>query len=155
MSAIALYASVGAELTRYSVDAEAATLTKCETVTLPANVQYAWPHALTSQAGAMFAGGENIVAVFAIDQRTGEPRLIQHAETHGIHCRTFHIDPAGRLLVAAHIMSLPVKDGDGVRIVPARLAVIRVGTDCKLIFARAYDVDVGDRTMFWMGMVPL
>ena len=22
-------------------------------------------------------------------------------------------------------------------------------------FARAYDIDVGDKTMFWMGMVPL
>jgi 6-phosphogluconolactonase len=27
--------------------------------------------------------------------------------------------------------------------------------DGKLTFVRKYDVDVGDKTMFWMGMVPL
>jgi 6-phosphogluconolactonase len=30
-----------------------------------------------------------------------------------------------------------------------------MGDDGKLIFVRTYDVDVGDKTMFWMGMVPL
>jgi hypothetical protein len=30
-----------------------------------------------------------------------------------------------------------------------------MGEDGKLTFARKYDVDVGDKTMFWMGMVPL
>ena len=29
-------------------------------------------------------------------RETGEPTLIDHAETRGIHCRTFHIDPSGR-----------------------------------------------------------
>jgi 6-phosphogluconolactonase len=109
----------------------------------------------TAQAGAVFGGGENTIAVFEIDQRTGEPHPIQHLETHGIHCRTFHIDPSGRLLVAAHIMSMPVKDGDAIRIVPARLSVFRIATNGTLTFVRAYDVDVGSRTMFWMGMVPL
>ena len=27
--------------------------------------------------------------------------------------------------------------------------------DGKLTFARKYDIDVGDKSMFWMGMVPL
>src|SRR5437879_7556479 len=42
-----LYSSVGPVLTHYDVDvdAEAAALTKRASVTLPANVQYAWPHA--------------------------------------------------------------------------------------------------------------
>ena len=31
----------------------------------------------------------------------------------------------------------------------------RIGDDGKLTFARKYDIDVGDKTMFWMGMVPL
>ena len=56
----------------------------------------------------VFTGGENSLVVFAIDQSTGEPTPIQHVDTRGIHCRTFHIDPSGRLLVAAHIMALPV-----------------------------------------------
>jgi 6-phosphogluconolactonase len=103
----------------------------------------------------VFAGGENTLAVYRIDAGTGEPMLIQHIDTHGIHCRTFHIDPSGRLLVAAHIMGLPVRDGAAVLTVPANLAVFRIGADGKLDFVRKYDVDVADKTMFWMGMVGL
>ncbi|MBV8133126.1 MAG: beta-propeller fold lactonase family protein, partial [Alphaproteobacteria bacterium] len=103
----------------------------------------------------VFGGGENNFAVYSIDQATGEPRLIQHVDTRGIHCRTFHIDPSGRLLVAAHIMPLLVKDGTGVRTIPASLAVFRIAGDGRLDFVRKYDVDVGDKTMFWMGMVEL
>jgi 6-phosphogluconolactonase (cycloisomerase 2 family) len=101
----------------------------------------------------VFAGGENTLAVFAIDPASGEPHPIQHVDTHGIHCRTFHIDPSGRMLVAAHIMGLPVGDGETIREVPAVLSVFRIGDDGRLAFARKYDVDVGDRQMFWMGMV--
>jgi 6-phosphogluconolactonase len=104
------------------------------------------------QGRAVFAGGENTLAVYAIDPATGEPKLIQHMDTHGIHCRTFHIDPTGQLLVAAHIMGLPLPDGS---VVPARLSVFRIGADGHLTFVRAYPVDVGERTMWWMGMVPL
>ena len=101
----------------------------------------------------VFAGGENTLAVYAIDPETGEPSPIQHVDTRGIHCRTFHIDPSGQILVAAHIMGLPVKDGAAIREVPACLSVFRIGADGKLDFVRKYDVDVGDRQMFWMGMV--
>jgi 6-phosphogluconolactonase len=101
----------------------------------------------------VFAGGENSLAVYAIDPATGEPNLIQHVDTHGIHPRTFHIDPSGRLLVVAHIMGLKRRDGDAIRHVPARLSLFRIAADGRLDFARAYDFDVGDRTMWWMGMV--
>jgi 6-phosphogluconolactonase len=101
----------------------------------------------------VFAGGENSLAVYAIDPATGEPNLIQHVDTHGIHPRTFHIDPSGRLLVVAHIMGLKRRDGDAIRHVPARLSLFRIAADGRLDFARAYDIDVGDRTMWWMGMV--
>jgi 6-phosphogluconolactonase (cycloisomerase 2 family) len=104
---------------------------------------------------AAFVGGENNLATYAINQETGEPTLIAHADTHGIHCRTFHIDQSGRLLVAAHIKPLYVRDGAQVRQVPACLSVFRIGNDGKLDFVRKYDVDVGNHTMFWMGMVPL
>ena len=67
----------------------------------------------------MFAGGENTFAVYEIDATTGEPVPIQHVDTCGIHCRTFHIDPSGRMLVAAHIMALRVREGTAIRIVPA------------------------------------
>src|SRR5580693_4529008 len=41
---VALYANVGADLTHYDVDVAGAELIRRETVTLPAGVQYAWPH---------------------------------------------------------------------------------------------------------------
>ena len=101
----------------------------------------------------VFAGGENSLAVYAIEQSTGEPTIIQHIDTRGIHPRTFHIDPSGRLLVVAHIMGLTVREGSSLRAVPTRLSLFRIGADGKLEFVRAYDVDSGDRTMCWMGMV--
>ena len=101
----------------------------------------------------VFVGGENSLAAFAIDPASGEPNLIQVEDTRGIHPRTFHIDPSGRLLVVAHIMGLKVRDGDALRDVPARLSVFRIGDDGRLAFLRAYDVPVGERTIWWMGMV--
>jgi 6-phosphogluconolactonase (cycloisomerase 2 family) len=103
----------------------------------------------------VFVGGENNFAVYTINPASGEPSLIEHVDTRGIHCRTFHIDPSGRLLVAAHIMPILVKDGAALRTVPASLAVFRIKDDGRLDFIRKHDVDVGDRTMFWMGMVAL
>ena len=103
----------------------------------------------------VFKGGENSIVVYAIDQSTGEPTPVQHAETQKIHPRTFHIDPSGRLLVAEHNLPANVRDGDAIRTVPAGLSVFRIGDDGKLTFVRKYDVAVGDKTMFWMGMVPI
>jgi 6-phosphogluconolactonase (cycloisomerase 2 family) len=110
---------------------------------------------IEAEGKPVFAGGENTLAVYSIDAATGEPTLVQHIDTRGIHCRTFHIDPSGRMLVAAHIMALPVREGAAIRIVPASLAMFRIGEDGKLDFVRKYDVDVADKTMFWMGMVRL
>ena len=107
------------------------------------------------QGKPVFKGGENSIVVYSIDQSTGEPTPIQHIETQKIHPRTFHIEPSGRLLVAQHNLPVNVRDGDAIKTVPAGLSVFRIGDDGKLIFVRTYDVDVGDKTMFWMGMVPL
>jgi 6-phosphogluconolactonase len=103
----------------------------------------------------VFVGGENSIAVFAINQDTGEPTLIQNIDTRGIHVRTFALDPSGRILVAGNMMQLSVHDKDGVKTVPASLAIFRVRSDGKLEFARKYDLNVGSRNMFWMGIVPL
>jgi 6-phosphogluconolactonase (cycloisomerase 2 family) len=103
----------------------------------------------------VFVGGENTLAVYAINQSTGEPTPIQHVDTRGIHCRTFHIDPSGRMLVAAHNVPVLMRDGAGVKPVPACLSVFRIGSDGTLDFVRKYDVDTRDKIMFWMGMVAL
>jgi 6-phosphogluconolactonase (cycloisomerase 2 family) len=95
------------------------------------------------------AGGENSVAVFAVDQTTGEPQRIQNIDGRGLQLRTFAIDPSGRTLAVASIMSL--KDGT----LPAGITVMRIAADGRLSFVRKYDVDVGDVQQFWSGMVTL
>jgi 6-phosphogluconolactonase len=103
----------------------------------------------------VFAGGENGIAVFAIDPSTGEPTLVQSIDGRGITLRTFALDPSARMLVAASQNALPVRDGGAVKTFPAGLSVFRIGADGKLDFARKYDVDVGDRNQFWSGVVAL
>ena len=103
----------------------------------------------------VFKGGENSIVVYSIDQSTGEPVQIQNIETHAIHPRTFHIDPSGRMLVAQHNLPVDVKDGNAIRTAPAGLSAFRIGDDGKLTYVRKYDIDVADKTMFWMGMVKL
>ena len=103
----------------------------------------------------VFRGGENSIAVFSIDQKTGEPTLIQHADPRSMHVRTFAFDPSGRMMVTAAIKPLLVREGADVKNVPAALSVLRVGADGKLDFVRKYDVDTGGRLQFWMGIVGL
>jgi 6-phosphogluconolactonase (cycloisomerase 2 family) len=100
-------------------------------------------------------GGENNVAVFAIDQTTGEPTLLQHSAAHAIHLRTFSIDPSGRLLVAASILPMAVREGHTVATLTAGLSVYRIGSDGTLDFVRKYDINTGQRMQFWSGMVTL
>jgi len=108
------------------------------------------------QGKNVFAGGENSIAVYAIDQDTGEPTLIQNIDTRGMRPRTFALDPAGRVLVAANQEPFLVREGALVRTVPASLAVFRVGADGKLDFVRTYDVAASkSRNMLWMGIVPV
>jgi hypothetical protein len=90
---------------------------------------------------------------FSIDLSSGEPTLLQRIDTRGFHPRTFHVDPSGHLLVAAHIEAMGVRDGDAVRHVPARLSTFRIRDDGRLDYVRSYDVEVGKAFMWWMGML--
>jgi 6-phosphogluconolactonase (cycloisomerase 2 family) len=103
----------------------------------------------------VFAGGENNVAVFAIDEASGEPTLIQNIDARTNHLRTFAIDPSGRLLVAASIQPIAVREGEDVRTLPAARVVYRIGDDGKLAFVRKYEVETGKAMQFWTGIVPL
>jgi 6-phosphogluconolactonase len=103
---------------------------------------------LVYQANRASGGGENAIAVYSINQKTGEPTLIQNADTHGTEPRTFALDPSGRILVAANQNATPT--------VPASLAVFRVRGDGKLDYVRKYDVETDRGTnLFWMGVVAL
>jgi 6-phosphogluconolactonase len=103
----------------------------------------------------VFPGGENNIAVFSIDPSSGEPTLIQNADVHGIHPRTFALDPSGRMLVVANLQTMLVRDGDAVKTVPANLATYHVGPDGTLAFVNSYEVETGDAQQFWSGMVTL
>ena len=103
----------------------------------------------------VFGGGENSIAVWTINQQTGEPGLIQNIDVRGNQPRTFGIDPSGRMLVVGNIQPIAVRNGDSVTTVPADLTVFRIGPDGKLTFARKYDVDTSAGTQFWSGMIAL
>jgi 6-phosphogluconolactonase len=107
------------------------------------------------QGKKVFAGGENSIAVFSINQSTGEPALIQNIDGRGIQLRTFAIDPSARLVVAASLQPLLMREGATIKTLSAGLTVFRIGGDGKLTFVRKYDVDVGSKTQFWGGMVTL
>src|SRR5262245_20778668 len=107
-----LYSAVGPELTLYDMDVDAATLTRRSTVTLPASVQYAWPHPskpffyVVSSNGEPGRGntptGDNHVAiVFRIDPSTGA--LTKHGQEQPLPSRPIHasVDTTGRFLLIA------------------------------------------------------
>ena len=97
-------------------------------------------------------GGENSVAVWKIDPRTGEPTRIQNAPAHGFELRTFTIDPSGKVLIAASTTPLMLADGGTVS---AGLSVWRIGADGKLTFARKYDADTKSGIQFWCGLLTM
>jgi hypothetical protein len=103
----------------------------------------------------VFSGGESNIAVYAIDQATGEPKAIQHADIRAAHPRTFSLDTGASILVAGSLAPTAVREGGKVVDVPAGLSVFRVGTDGKLDFVRKYDLDLGGRLQWWSGMVAL
>jgi 6-phosphogluconolactonase (cycloisomerase 2 family) len=96
---------------------------------------------------------ENSIAVYAINPDSGEPTLIQNADTRGVHPRTFALDPSGRMLVVANMEGALLRNGEEVRSVAATLSVLRIGADGKLEFVRKYDQERGG--LFWTGMVAL
>jgi 6-phosphogluconolactonase len=97
------------------------------------------------------AGGTNNIAVFRLNEQTGEPSLIQNINTQGFTPRTFSVDPSGRMLVVGN--QTTTRAGD--RTVPANLAVFRIRADGMLDFARTYDVTVGLKPLWWTGLVAL
>ena len=107
---VALYTNVGADLTHYDVDVAGGTLIKKATVTLPAGVQYAWPHASrrylyvatsSSASGYGAAGTEHHVTAFQIDPASGA--LTKHGESIRLPTRPIHMTldiPSENILVA-------------------------------------------------------
>jgi 6-phosphogluconolactonase len=109
----------------------------------------------TANGVTVFAGGENSIAVYALNISSGEPTLVQHADTRGLVPRSFSLGARGRVLVAANQSAMTVKDGDQTSVVPASLVVFKVLQDGRLEFANKYDVDTTEtRQLFWVGILP-
>ncbi len=88
-----------------------------------------------------FGGGENNIAVFALETPDGQPALIQHAPVHGLEPRSFAIDPSGRWLIAAN--QYPSRDA------PASLDVFAIGADGRLDHRHALPLKRGG--LVWVG----
>ncbi len=104
----------------------------------------------------MFASNDSSIAVYAIDQQTGEPTLIETAVCAGrahahVLVRRQREHPGGGK--PGPDRGAPRRQGN---VIPAALSVFRVGQDGKLTFVRKYDVDTGTNlTQWWSGMVPM
>jgi 6-phosphogluconolactonase len=103
------YASIGSTLTLYDLDVEAAALTKRGSVTLPANIQYAWPHpsrrtlyVVSSNGGPGVAGDKHFASALLIDPASGALRL--HGDPAPLPSRPIHasVDARGEYLLTAY-----------------------------------------------------
>jgi 6-phosphogluconolactonase len=110
------YASTGPSLTVYDLDSQAASLKFRSSVTLPANLQYAWPHPSrgilyviasngqpgSGPMGAVGADKNHYALAFKIDPSTGA--LTPHGERRLLPVRPLHLttDQAGSLLFIAY-----------------------------------------------------
>lgn len=103
----------------------------------------------------VFPGGENNIAVFAINQATGEPTLIQNEDVRGIYPRTFALDPSARMLAVTDVEPKLTRNAPGLMTIPANIATFSVGSDGRLKFTNNYEIDTAGQLQFWSGMVAL
>lgn len=105
------YSSTGPKLTRYVLDATAATVTEAQSVTLPSNVQYAWPDParrfLYVAASNNIPGGlsPEVGGHFVQAYRVGgDGALTAHGPLVRLAKRPVHVtvDPSGRYFLAAY-----------------------------------------------------
>lgn len=103
------YASVGPLLTLYDIDLDGAALSRRGAVTLPANIQYAWPHpsrrtlyVVSSNGGPGVVGDKHYASALAIDAQSGALR--PHGEPMPLPSRPIHasVDRSGEYLLTAY-----------------------------------------------------
>src|SRR5438874_7906366 len=103
------YASVGPVLKLFDVDADAAELRERGAITVPANIQYAWPHpsrrflyVVSSNGGPGIPGDKHFANAFLIDPASGGLR--PHGEPAALPSRPIHtsVDWSGSYLLSAY-----------------------------------------------------
>ncbi len=98
----------------------------------------------------VFAGaGENNVALFSIDQTTGEPTFVAAYDTHGIEPRTFTVDPAHKFLIVGNQKQQFVRQGAALNTILPNIAVFQVDDEGHLTFVKTYDQTSGE--VVWVG----
>jgi len=113
-----LYASAGAELTQYDVDAKDASLVKKSSIRLPANVQYAWAHPSEKYLYVAWSDGGASVAAPGT-------AVVPRGMRHGVSA--FRIDPkSGALQALGQPISLAAR--------PIHLSVDRSGTHVLIAY---------------------
>jgi len=100
-------------------------------------------------------GGENNIVLWAINPATGEPSLLQRGWTEDYELRTFAMDPAGQVLIAASTTSMQVQEQGVLSTVSAGLTTYRMGADGKLTYGHKYDVDTKAGLQFWSGLLTM
>ena len=101
----------------------------------------------------VFIGGENNVALFSIDQTTGEPTFVSAADSHGFEPRTFTLDPSGNFVVVGNQKDIFTATASGLVEVKPNLSVFSVGLDGTLTFVKTYPQTTGE--VLWVDSTAL
>jgi hypothetical protein len=83
--------------------------------------------------------GENNVALFSIDQTTGEPTFVAATDSHGFEPRTFALDPSGGYVIVGNQKKINTLTSSGLVTVNPNLAVFQVAADGTLNWVKSYD----------------
>ena len=105
-------------------------------------------------SGNTISNGEDNIATFKIDKKTGRVNLIQNIDTNGSLPRTFSIDPSGRLLIAANSEPTSKKNELGhVVQLPVSLNLFKIGNDGRLEQGENLSFPSRDQLLFWAGFL--
>jgi 6-phosphogluconolactonase len=106
--------------------------------------------AVSEGAQVVFKHGENDLVTFALNAKSGEPKLLQHIDTQGVEARTFTLLEDQKLLIVGNQKSgLAKKDGKVVTI-NASLAVFTIKRDGTLSFAKKYEMNDPTKSLMWV-----
>lgn len=103
----------------------------------------------------VFVGGANTIAVFELDQSSGEPKLIQQVDTLGIFPRTFGMDIQGRVLVVGNEKPSFIRTGDTITRVVPNLVMFKIDQDGRLERILLRDFPDNGKVCFWSTVLTL
>lgn len=99
--------------------------------------------------------GANTIAIFEIDQSSGEPHLIQQIDTRGIFPRTFGIDDAGQMLAVGNQEPGEIRISGVTRRVVPNLVIFGIGDDGRLTYLQQHDHADNEGVCFWSTVLTL